>query len=283
MGSDLGHNNNSTGNRKRTLYTLLSSNTCVSHLACLFAGAVCYHAALLLLLQRTSSSCNTSLGTYRGPTYTLPPPSSTTNKGASSSTVGTPQCLVESKFLKVSQHSVRLVADDSHVVSDWLWIDYHDRINVLVEALDQHYRVFHQTKYALEGRWSKALVGGIVEPIKETPQEAAQREVREEMNGMVCRTWTFLGRYRTDVNRGMGWTFTYLATECIVGNATATPTSLDQQQLQQEEVGAADTERQDILTLSLDELKEAVMAGEFLEIQWTATAALALLHILQEK
>ena len=33
---------------------------------------------------------------------------------------------------------------------------------------------------------------------------AAQREVNEELN-IQCEQWKSLGKYRTDVNRGMGW------------------------------------------------------------------------------
>jgi hypothetical protein len=46
----------------------------------------------------------------------------------------------------------------------------------------------------------------------------------------------------------------------------------------QDEVGAADTERQDVRSLSLSEMRVAASKGEFLEVQWTATVAQALLH-----
>lgn len=61
--------------------------------------------------------------------------------------------------------------------------------------------VFTQSKYALEGRISKAIIGGIIEP-GEDPENAARREVEEEM-GLQCLKLNFLGRFRTDVNRGM--------------------------------------------------------------------------------
>lgn len=115
-----------------------------------------------------------------------------------------------------------------------------------------------------------AIVGGIIEP-GEAPEAAARREVQEEMQ-LQCREFHFLGRYRTDVNRGGGWTNTYLAAHC----------QKTKQELQHdavvEEVGVADTERQDLRRITLKELREAVLAGKFLEIQWSATVALALLH-----
>jgi ADP-ribose pyrophosphatase len=181
--------------------------------------------------------------------------------------------------MRVSQHSVRLPQANS-VISDWLWIDYHNRINVLVESHPGQFAIFQQTKYALEGKWSKAIVGGIIEPhshtkqIPETPLEAAQREVYEEVDQTTCKEWVLLGRYRTDVNRGMGWTYTYLATQCARDGVADVAGVADAA-----EVGGADTERQTRLTMSLSDLKRAVMSGEFVEIQWTATVALAIMHI----
>ena len=88
-------------------------------------------------------------------------------------------------------------------------IDYHDRINVVVEYnsdtnnknRERNFLVFEQSKYALDGRQSLAIVGGIIEPGEE-PEYAARREVNEEM-GLTCEIFYPLGRWRTDVNRGM--------------------------------------------------------------------------------
>jgi ADP-ribose pyrophosphatase YjhB (NUDIX family) len=232
------------------------------------------------LLPSTSSSCLVSFGRYHGLEYTTPPGG---NDGGGR-TVGKPKCLVESKFMKLQQHRVQQPGSSS-VIEDWMWIDYHDRINVLVQApnrVDQ-FLVFEQTKYALEGRTSLAVVGGMIEPGEE-PEQAARREVAEEMK-QSCLNFHFLGRYRTDVNRGAGWTNTFLATKCHKLTETE-QTKMDSDHnaaaggdgKKGEEVGAADTERQDLRTLSLQELRDAVVAGRFLEIQWSATVALALLH-----
>lgn len=136
---------------------------------------------------------------------------------------------------------------------------YNYKIECIIESMKQ---------YALEGRNSLAIVGGIIEP-GEAPEAAARREVQEEMQ-QNCREFHFLGRYRTDVNRGGGWTNTYLATHC----------QKTKKELQHvaDEVGVADTERQDLRRITLNDLREAVLAGKFLEIQWSATVALALLH-----
>lgn len=72
------------------------------------------------------------------------------------------------------------------------------------------------------------------------------------------------------VNRGGGWTNTYLATHCQKSN--------EEMEHRDDEVGVADTERQDLRTIKLQDLIQSVLAGKFLEIQWSATVALALLH-----
>lgn len=76
-----------------------------------------------------------------------------------------------------------------------MWIDYHDSINVVVqdetkEGGERRFLVFEQTKYALEGRSSLAIIGGIIEP-GEDPETAARREVEEEMDGLVCENFHF--------------------------------------------------------------------------------------------
>lgn len=219
-----------------------------------------------LMSIRGTPQCQVYLGQYRGPQY----------YSAESGTVAEPKCIVESKWLKLSQHSVRFPGSET-TFDDWMWIDYHDRINVLVEDKkhsdgERRFLVFQQSKYALEGRSSKAIIGGIIEP-GEDPEAAARREVYEEMNGLKCETFHPLGRYRTDVNRGMGWVNSFLATNCY---QDTTKSSIKEALL--DEVGAADTERQDLESITLTQLHEYARRGEFIEVQWTATVALALLH-----
>ena len=124
---------------------------------------------------------------------------------------------------------------------------------------------------------SLAVVGGIIEP-GEATTVAAQREVHEELH-LTCREWEFLGRYRTDVNRGAGWTNTYLASQCSKQSDADPEMTAGTNNNQAVEVGAADTERQDVKILTLPQLREAAREGRFLEIQWSATVALAILHL----
>lgn len=224
-------------------------------------------SSVVTFMPRQAGSCTISFGDYKGSEY------------ITDSTVGLPKCLVQSRFLKVQQHRVRMPPDSDNIIDDWLWIDYHDRINVLVEApveqdnsQERHFYVFEQSKYALESRNSIAIVGGIIEP-GEQAEQAAQREVAEEMH-VSCLTFKLLGRFRTDVNRGMGWTNSFLALDC----KKITERSFSNDAFNVEEVGVADTERQDLQTVPLSKLRELAAQGKFLEIQWTATVATALLQ-----
>jgi ADP-ribose pyrophosphatase YjhB (NUDIX family) len=264
MGGDLGYNRKKAENEVKSL-----KKGIVLLLA--IVGLLCLHIMRMNSSIGGSSSCALSFGAYHGNVY----------YSKESGTVSPPKCLLESKWMKIQQHTVKFPEND-FVIDDWLWIDYHDRINVLVEAPDRlpdqtekTFLIFDQTKYALEGRMSKAIIGGIIEP-GEQPEHAARREVEEEMIGVQCTNFHFLGRYRTDVNRGMGWLNSFLATDC------SRKTALAEHHLTKgeaaEEVGAADQERQDLRTITLSELREAARKGEFLEVQWSATVALALQH-----
>ena len=221
--------------------------------------------------ESSTLSCEINLGEYKGSVY----------HSVESGTVGEPKCLLDSKWMRVSLHSVQFPGSNT-VFDDWMWIDYHDRINVLVEdettndGEEPRFLVFEQTKYALEGRMSLAIVGGIIE-VGEDPESAARREVEEEMNGLVCEKFHFLGRHRTDVNRGMGWLNGFLATQCTSTSRHSSKTAQKNHLLAADEVGVADTEKQNLKSITLTELRQAVLQGKFIEVQWTATVTQALL------
>jgi ADP-ribose pyrophosphatase YjhB (NUDIX family) len=294
-------------------------------------------------------------------------------------------CLVESPWMRISRHSVRLPAPTTvldntvgentdaiatrKIINDWLYIDYHDRINVLVEApplssdqedddnddidkveemgkthpkslgnsnsktttttttkdtttttiQEKEFIILQQTKYALNGQRSLAIVGGLISN-NEEPILAAKREVQEELS-IVCTTWTSLGasspsssangssngkqhetknnrdnnnnynskvgRFRTDVNRGMGWIYPYLATDCIYLNSNKKEDGISSQHHSNndddngnddDEVGGHDVEKQVVQRITITDIRTAVMAGRFVEVQWSNTVALAMLH-----
>ena len=202
------------------------------------------------------------------------------------------------------------IDDDSSstILDDWLWIDYHDRINVLVEAPPKRssssktdaaatavtkYLILEQSKYALDDP-SLAIVGGIVER-DENHLDAAKREVLEEMD-VTCLRWKFLGNnggasslgsgggggYRTDVNRGMGWVHPYLAEDCtyITAGGDGVDDDVDDGA---DVVGGRDVEERSVREMTLDEVRAAVMNGKFVEVQWSNTVALAMLHLISRE
>ncbi|KAL3811804.1 hypothetical protein ACHAXA_006784 [Cyclostephanos tholiformis] len=279
--------------------------------------------------------CEISLGRYEGRVYdhrdVVRPVSSmsSSNDIPRFETIDN-ECLVESPWMRVARHTVRLsrphtrrgggggrnddddggggngdASDEEVVLDDWLWIDYHDRINVLVEApsvysppvpdIDNRtdgtlttmttsggveYLIFEQSKYALDVP-SMAIVGGVVGN-DESPIDAARREVREELS-VTCREWIDLGGgdggggYRTDVNRGMGWVHPFLARDCIYvrsGNDDGD----DEDDIAV--VGGLDVEERAVRRMTISEVREAVVNGKFVEVQWSNTVALAMLRLL---
>ena len=223
-------------------------------------------------------NCAVTFGLYNGPSYRSP-----------DRTIDTGNCIVQSKWMRVMQHKVRVTENLGQskvlmdkVIDDWLWIDYHDRVNVLVHSSvrnhlgDDQFFVLRQTKYALEGRQSLAVVGGIIEP-GDTAEATARREVHEELQAQ-CQSFYFLGRFRTDVNRGIGWVNSFLALNCHRKVDAITHELSIKADKDTNEVGKADTEEQEVTTLTLSQLREELRKGRFIEVQWSNTVALALLH-----
>lgn len=222
-----------------------------------------------------------SMGPYTGPVY------------RAQETISNDRCLVGSRWMQLRQHTLRSPTDS--VIDDWLFIDYHDRVNVLAE-IGGEFQVMRQKKYALEDQSSLAVVGGIIEPGRDADTAAAaRRELAEEL-GLVTQELVPLGRFRTDVNRGMGWVNAYLARNCqpvkhareveaSSGGSNSSGSSGSRwlgQRAKEEvegEVGEADAEYQRPLRLTLQQLREEVRKGSFLEVQWSNTVALAVLHL----
>uniref|UniRef100_A0A7S2P8B9 Nudix hydrolase domain-containing protein n=1 Tax=Skeletonema marinoi TaxID=267567 RepID=A0A7S2P8B9_9STRA len=224
-------------------------------------------------LIAATGDCRITFGNaYRGSKYESTAVDASRTSGE---TIGN-KCLVQSQWMRVAQHQVKLM---DKVIDDWLWIDYHDRINVLVQDPNSSkdnpsFLILKQTKYALSSEVSLAVVGGIVEPYGEEPPDAAKREVYEELH-VTCNSWTPLGRYRTDVNRGMGWIHPFLARDCKYGefdDGSGEPSNAD--------VGAHDMEKQNVQSMTLSEVKVSVMNQKFIEVQWSNTVALAMLHLM---
>ena len=171
--------------------------------------------------------------------------------------------LHHSKFLAVESHTVEL--PDGRVISDWPWVITPDYTNVLAVTQDGQFLCFRQTKYAVKGDTSLAVVGGYLEPGEE-PLAAAQRELLEE-TGYEAAEWTDLGHYAIDANRGVGVAHLFLARGAR----------------RIAEIRADDLEEQQLLHLSRPEVEAALAAGEFKVLAWATVVALGLWTMQAER
>lgn len=166
--------------------------------------------------------------------------------------------LNHSKFLTVESHVVKL--PDGQIIPDWAWLIIPSAAIVLAVTEDNKFLCFRQTKYAIEGT-SLAPVGGMLEP-NEQPIDAAKRELLEEM-GYVSSDWVSLGSHILDPNRGVATMHLFLA--------------LNAKQVS--EPNSDDLEDQELLFLSRDEIENALNAGEFKILAWSAVVAMSLNYI----
>lgn len=163
-----------------------------------------------------------------------------------------------SRFLTVEKHTIEL--PDGRIIPDWPWVITPDYVNIVAVTAQYEFLCFRQTKYAANGI-TLAPVGGMIDP-GETPLQAATRELREEM-GLAAGELVALGQYANDGNRGVGIGHLYLALDCVPVGKTKSD----------------DLEEQQVVRLSLNQFRQALLAGEFKIMSWSANAALALIYL----
>ncbi len=163
--------------------------------------------------------------------------------------------LAHSKWLTVENH--RILLPSGQTLDSWPWVISPDYVNVAVVTPDQKFVCFRQTKYAVAGT-SLAPIGGYVDP-GEAPEITAKRELDEE-TGFVAKRWVNLGSFAVDGNHGAGNAHLFLA--------------LDAERAR--DVISDDLEEQELVYLSIDQIREAVQRGEFKVLSWTTVMALAL-------
>ncbi|GMI12497.1 hypothetical protein TrVE_jg5408 [Triparma verrucosa] len=256
----------------------------------------------VIVLSELSSVIHHPSDEFRKTTISIPSPSNSVFKGApwTSPLLKDRTVLHETAFARCEIHSV-YSEDRKEIQSDWMWFDEVDHVNVIVfDQSSNEFVFFKQKKYALESE-SLAVVGGFHAP-GETGFEACRREVKEELgytsrkelDSILSTTtpydpeqddgWLVLGRYRTAANRGGGF-----LTACFLRDAVPIPENLQSlagfeglgegKGIIGDEAGQKDGEAQHIVRMSLPEITQAVLNGKFQEVKWTATFALALLHI----
>ena len=225
---------------------------------CLMATLLAVSLTLCLVAlqqsqQPTGDSCYYAAGRYTGLQWHKE------NQTIRSRTI------VETPFARVQMHTVRS-EDGRRTVEDWMWVDERDHVNVLVRRKDsQLFSVFRQSKYGIHGS-SLAPVGGFIND-GESALAAAQRELNEELGLRADEAqWHRLGSYRVMVNRGGGTLHSFFADQ-------AEPVDVRE--------ASDDAESQQLLHLSEHALLDALISGEFQEVKWTATVALALLRLRQ--
>jgi len=160
-----------------------------------------------------------------------------------------------SKWVTVEDHT--LLLPDGKKIDHWPWIISPDYVNIAVVTSDGKFLCFRQTKYAIDGV-SLAPIGGYIDP-GEVPLEAARRELDEE-TGYAVEEWKELGSYAVDGNHGAGRAHLFLAL-----NAR-----------KKRDVVSDDLEEQELVFLSENELRGALMRGEFKVLSWCAVMSLAL-------
>lgn len=173
-------------------------------------------------------------------------------------TVSRKTILSHSKFLTVESHTVKL--PDGQIIPDWVWLIIPSAAIVLAVTEENKFLCFRQTKYAVEGT-SLAPVGGMLEP-NEKPLDAAKRELLEEM-GYEAPEWVNLGSHILDPNRGIATVHLFLA---LNAKQVAKPSS-------------DDLEDQELVLLSRSEIENALNAGEFKILAWSAVVAMALNYL----
>jgi ADP-ribose pyrophosphatase len=159
-------------------------------------------------------------------------------------------------FLVVEDHTVE--TPKGKMVQGWTWVITPDYVIIVAIDTQGRYLALHETHYGTVGE-AFSPPGGHIDPGEE-PLDAAKRELLEE-TGYQADNWQFLGRFRTDLNRGNGMGWYYLAT-----SAEKVSTAGDE-----------DLEEHELVLLEREELVEMLGSNQMKEITSQAAFLMALI------
>ncbi len=166
--------------------------------------------------------------------------------------------LDRSPWMRVLEHDVLL--PDGRLVEGYLRVEVQSY--VIIVPIDEAQRVglVRSYKHGVEAVDIQPPAG-IIEP-GETPQQAAMRELREEM-GCTAENWHPLGDYVISGNYRAGRAHVFLATGC---RTIAAPE-------------AGDLEEQEIIWLAQEDLRRRLEQHRFAQIDAVAALSLAMHHL----
>ena len=163
-------------------------------------------------------------------------------------------------WLVVEEHEVK--SPSGAMISGWTWVVLRDYVNIVAVTPEGQFVLLRQAKYAVRTK-SLAVAGGYIDVDRnEEPLNAAKRELAEE-TGYHSNHWVSLAHYAIDANRGCGVGFLFLALDVFqVGDPTERDAAGDE-----------------LVLMSQDDVRAALLKGEFRVCSWVNAVSMALLWL----
>jgi ADP-ribose pyrophosphatase len=164
---------------------------------------------------------------------------------------------------------IRLIAEDvelpdGRIVNDYLRIESPDFAAIVPVNTSNEIGLIRSYKHGV-GKVDLQPPAGYLEA-GEDPLMTAKRELREE-TGCESAHWHALGSFTVAGNRGAGQAHLFLATDCKVVSAP----------------DPGDLERQELLWVPIDEVRQRWARGQFHQLAAIAALGLALAHLFGEE